>query len=103
MSTDLEFFHRTKSREILNTFCIKFLLSLETEYDISTNKFKMGNHYLRKFSSKNVYYEEFTKYFNLIVNIYLNGELTFGFTDSDKFQDFKQKITQLTYMTLVEK
>jgi len=90
-------------------FVVKFLTCIDdytdfgilSETEISTDKLKMGKTYLQSFRSEGVSYEDYSKYFNLIVNIYLSGESNFGFTDSKKFQDFKQKITQLAYQTLV--
>jgi len=73
-----------------------------SEYDISEYKFKMASDYLRKFRYENVYFEQLSKYFKLITNIYISGQFDFGITDLSKFNDFKQKVTDLAYSTLTD-
>jgi len=72
------------------------------EYDISEYKFKMSKTYLEKFRYENVFFEELSKYFKLITNIYISGQFDFGITDLTKFNEFKQKITDLAYSTLTD-
>ena len=73
------------------------------EQDISTEKLKMSKSYLEKFRYENIHFEELSKYFRFMVNIYISGESNLGFTDSDKFKDFKKKVTSLVYRTLIGK
>ena len=71
-----------------------------TEYDISKYKFKMSKNHLQDFRDEDVVYEELSKYFKLITNIYISGQFDFGITDLSKFNEFKQKVTDLTYSYL---
>jgi len=73
-----------------------------SEFDISEYKFRMSKSYLEHFRYENVYSEELSKYFKLITNIYISGQFDFGITELSKFNDFKQKVTDLTYSTLVD-
>jgi len=72
------------------------------EFDISEHKFKMSKTYLQKFRYENVVFEELSKYFKLITNIYISGQSNFGITDLSKFNNFKQKVTDLVYSTLTD-
>lgn len=69
--------------------------------NIMSEKLTMGHAFLHKFGLESSY-ETFTKYFNLIINIYISGEFNLGFTDSNKFNDFKKKVTRLAYKTLTD-
>jgi len=64
-----------------------------------SNKLSMSLGYLQAFRSQKSY-EHINKYLNLMVNIYISGEFNLEFTDSNKFEDFKKKLTSLVYTTL---
>lgn len=70
------------------------------EESISEDILKNSNKYLRRFRDKTTHYEKRGKYFNLLVNIYISGESSFGFTDSDKFIAFKKEVTNLAYTSM---
>ena len=87
---------------------MQFLAYLDdyTDFGILTDgkiseKLGMGDTYLSTFR-RGSSYEELSKYFKLIVNLYISGESNLGFTDSDKFNDFKQEVTSLAYKILSE-
>ncbi len=46
--------------------------------------------------------EELNKYFNLLIAIYRINKDEFGFKNPEKFNEFRTKITQLTYQTLID-
>ena len=72
-----------------------------SEKKMATEKLKMYENYLVKFRTEKVHFEQISKYFKLLVNIYISGEFNLGFTDSDKFEEFKKEMTSLIYENLL--
>ncbi len=89
-------------------FVIQFLACIDDytdfgvlkEEDIS-EKLKMSGTYLSHFRREKIR-EEISKHFYLMVSLYISGESNLGFTDSDKFKDFKKKVTSIAYRNLID-